>query len=58
MGFLVEALRKRGVDASGIDISDYAISQVDESVAAYCSVASLTEPLQGPIRPDHLYRGT
>lgn len=47
MGFLVEALRKRGVDASGIDISDYAISRVDESVAAYCSVASLTEPLQG-----------
>lgn len=47
MGFLVEELRKRGVDASGIDISDYAISQVDKSVAAHCSVASLTEPLQG-----------
>jgi SAM-dependent methyltransferase len=46
MGFLVEELRKRGVDASGIDISDYAISQVDESAAAHCSVASLTEPLR------------
>jgi SAM-dependent methyltransferase len=47
MGLLVEALRKRGVDASGIDISDYAISQVDKSAAAHCSVASLTEPLHG-----------
>jgi SAM-dependent methyltransferase len=46
MGFLVEALRKRGVDASGIDISEYAISQVHESVSDHCSVASLTEPLQ------------
>jgi 2-polyprenyl-3-methyl-5-hydroxy-6-metoxy-1,4-benzoquinol methylase len=45
MGFLVEALRKRGVEAWGIDISEYAISEVDESVAEHCSVASLTEPL-------------
>jgi SAM-dependent methyltransferase len=47
MGFLVEALRKRGVDASGVDISEYAISQVHESLAEHCSVASLTEPLPG-----------
>lgn len=47
MGFLVEALRKRGVDASGIDISEYAISQVHESAAPHCRVASLTEPLEG-----------
>jgi SAM-dependent methyltransferase len=47
MGFLVEALRKRGVDASGFDVSEYAISQVDESVAEHCRVASLTEPLPG-----------
>jgi hypothetical protein len=47
MGFLVEALRERGVDAVGVDISEYAISQVHESVAAHCSVASLTEPLPG-----------
>jgi SAM-dependent methyltransferase len=46
MGFLVEELRKRGVDASGIDISAYAISQVHESAAAHCEAASLTEPLQ------------
>jgi SAM-dependent methyltransferase len=45
MGFLVEALHKRGVEAWGIDISEYAISQVDESVRDRCSVASLAEPL-------------
>lgn len=45
MGFLVEALRKRGVEAYGIDVSEYAISQVHESARDYCSVASLTEPL-------------
>ncbi|MDX6590148.1 MAG: hypothetical protein QOI84_1422 [Solirubrobacterales bacterium] len=45
MGFLVEELRKRGVDAWGIDVSEYAISQVHESVADRCRVASLTEPL-------------
>jgi SAM-dependent methyltransferase len=44
MGFLVEALRERGVDAWGVDISEYAISQADEAVSDYCSVASLTEP--------------
>jgi SAM-dependent methyltransferase len=43
MGFLVEALRQRGVEAWGIDVSEYAISQVHESVRDYCSVASLTE---------------
>jgi len=47
MGFLVEGLRKRGVDAEGIDVSDYAISEVDASVAAHCHVASLNEPLPG-----------
>lgn len=47
MGFLVEGLRKRGVEASGVDVSEYAISQVHESVAEHCHVASLTEPLPG-----------
>ncbi|HEU5252389.1 MAG TPA: methyltransferase domain-containing protein [Solirubrobacterales bacterium] len=47
MGFLVEGLRKRGVDAKGVDVSEYAISQVHESVAEHCSVASLSEPLPG-----------
>lgn len=47
MGFLVEALRQRDVDASGLDVSEYAISQVDPSVAEHCRVGSLTEPLPG-----------
>ncbi len=45
MGFLVEALRERGVEAWGIDVSEYAISQAHESVAEDCAVATLTEPL-------------
>jgi len=49
MGFLVEALRKRGVEAWGFDISEYAISQVDESVREYCRVGSITDP------PDRRY---
>src|SRR5438552_12783041 len=36
IGLLVEALRDRGVDAYGVDISDYAISQVREDVRLYC----------------------
>jgi SAM-dependent methyltransferase len=44
-GFLVEELRKRGVEAFGIDVSEYAISEVHESVSEFCSVASLTEPI-------------
>jgi hypothetical protein len=46
MGFLVEALHARGVDAWGIDVSAYAISQVHESVAERCRVASITEPFE------------
>jgi glycosyltransferase involved in cell wall biosynthesis len=45
-GFLVEALRERGVDAFGVDISDYAISQVRDDIKPYCSVRSATEPFQ------------
>ena len=44
MGFLVEALSARGVDAHGIDVSEHAISKVDESVRDRCAVANLTEP--------------
>jgi|GEM_PF-2872571 len=47
-GFLVESLRDRGVDAKGIDLSPYAISQVREDIAHYCRVGSLTESLGGP----------
>jgi SAM-dependent methyltransferase len=45
MGFLVEALRERGVEAWGVDISEHAISQVHESVREHCQVGTLTEPL-------------
>lgn len=45
MGFLVECLRDRGVDASGVDISEYALSQVREDVRPFVRRASLTEPL-------------
>jgi SAM-dependent methyltransferase len=45
MGFLVEALHRRGIEAWGIDISEYAISKVDESVAERCRVASILDPL-------------
>ncbi|MBS0169384.1 MAG: methyltransferase domain-containing protein [Nitrospira sp.] len=44
-GFLVEALRDRGVEAYGIDLSEYAISEVRRDIRPYCRVASLTEPI-------------
>jgi SAM-dependent methyltransferase len=45
MGFLVEALRERGVEAFGIDISEFAIHRVHPSVQPYCRVDSVTAPL-------------
>ena len=45
MGYLVAALRDRGVEAYGLDISEYAISKVREDIKPYCVVSSLTEPL-------------
>ncbi|MGB9750872.1 class I SAM-dependent methyltransferase [Roseiflexus castenholzii] len=44
LGMLVEQLRARGVDAEGIDISEYAIAQADESVRSYVRVGSIAEP--------------
>jgi hypothetical protein len=44
MGFLVEALRDRGVEACGIDLSAYALEQVREDIKPYCSQASVTDP--------------
>jgi len=43
--FLVEALRDRGVQAYGVDISDYAISHVREDIKQFCRVGAVTEPL-------------
>jgi GT2 family glycosyltransferase/glycosyltransferase involved in cell wall biosynthesis len=44
MGFLVEKLRERGVEAYGVDISEYAIAHVHEDIKPYCWVGSITEP--------------
>lgn len=45
MGFLVEALRDRGVEAFGLDVSDYALSQVRDDIKPYCRLGSIIEPL-------------
>ncbi|WP_315072954.1 methyltransferase [uncultured Clostridium sp.] len=39
-GYLVAALRDRGVEAYGIDISEFAISQVREDIKPYCKAWS------------------
>ena len=44
MGLLVEALRNRGIDAFGVDLSSYAIGQVVEPIKPFCWQGSLTEP--------------
>jgi GT2 family glycosyltransferase len=46
-GMLVEALRRRGVDASGIDISAWAISQVPHELRSFCHVGSITDEITG-----------
>jgi GT2 family glycosyltransferase/SAM-dependent methyltransferase len=43
MGFLVEALRKRGVEAWGVDVSEYAIQNVLPDFQPYCKVGLITE---------------
>ena len=47
LGMLVEALRERGVDARGIDISSWAIEQVPAALKPFCNVGSVTEDLDG-----------
>ena len=47
MGILVEALRERGVDAYGIDLSAYAIEQVHDSTKAFCRLGSIAEDFEG-----------
>ena len=46
-GLLVEALRTRGVEAYGFDISSFAISQVAGLVRPYCWQASATDEIAG-----------
>ena len=45
IGFLVEELRNRGVEAYGVDASAWAISQVPAELGPCVTVASLTEQL-------------
>ena len=45
MGMLVEALRDRGVEAYGFDISSYALSRAREDIRGYLWEASLGDPL-------------
>lgn len=44
LGMLVEQLRARGVEAEGIDISEFAIASAHESVREYVRVGSVAEP--------------
>jgi SAM-dependent methyltransferase len=44
IGLLVEQLHVQGVDAEGIDISEYAISQAHQSIQPYVRVGSIAEP--------------
>ncbi len=44
IGLLVETLRQRGVEAYGVDVSEYAIEQVHPTVREYCRVGGATEP--------------
>jgi SAM-dependent methyltransferase len=48
-GFLVDALRRRGIEAYGFDLSEHAISQVPEDVKPFCFVHSIAEPLPSGI---------
>ena len=45
MGYLVAALRDRGVEAYGIDVSAYAVSKVREDIRPYCRAVSALNPL-------------
>lgn len=44
-GLLVEALRDRGVDAFGMDVSEYAVSQGRPDIRKYLSADSILKPL-------------
>lgn len=48
LGLLVEVLRKAGIAAWGIDISEYAIQNVHADIREYCQVGSITAPFPLP----------
>jgi hypothetical protein len=45
-GLLVEALRERGVEAYGLDLSEYANGRVPDDAKPYCQVGSIFDPPQ------------
>ncbi|MCJ8142803.1 glycosyltransferase [Ancylobacter sp. A5.8] len=47
IGFLVECLRGRGIEAYGRDFSSYAISQVPAGLQAFCECDTLVNPIEG-----------
>jgi SAM-dependent methyltransferase len=47
IGLLVEALRQRGVDATGVDLSSFAIGQVAPEMRDYCRHGSIADELTG-----------
>src|SRR6516225_1448695 len=44
-GFLVECLRDRGVEAYGLDVSEFAISEVRPDIKPYCWVGSVQDSI-------------
>lgn len=44
-GIFVEELRQRGVEAWGVDVSEYAITSIPEAVRPFCFLGSLAEEL-------------
>jgi glycosyltransferase involved in cell wall biosynthesis/SAM-dependent methyltransferase len=47
LGFLVEALWDRGVEARGRDISEFAIEKLRPDMRPYCQAGSLADPISG-----------
>ncbi len=47
IGLLVETLRARGVDATGIDLSTWAIEHATEAARPYVREGSIVEPFEG-----------
>lgn len=45
MGYLVSALRRLGVEAFGVDISEYAVSKVEPEIKGNCFKTSITDKL-------------
>lgn len=43
-GYMVKAMRLLGVDAKGVDISEYAIKNCDKDVSSYCRLITDSDP--------------